>query len=186
MVFATMVMTATVFVVWNGIQQDGPWLDRLLAGLEHMSWAIITSTGLTTTLILVWERLAMVLAHRWLDRKREEVLQEGRQEGRHEGRQEGRQEGRREAALQLQAWMQAQGGLEEAANAIQGWLGRQKEAMDAGREFNEPMPFGNAKPHGWPPATLCFIRSMIYLPPLANMVSQKPKLQHTWRYQCPM
>ena len=131
-----MVMTATVFVVWNGIQQDGPWLDRLLTGLEHMSWAIITSTGLTTTLILVWERLAMVLARRWLDRKREEVLQEGRQEG------------RREAALQLQAWMKAQGGLEEAANAIQGWLDRQKEAMDAGREFNEPMPFGNAKPHG--------------------------------------
>ena len=143
-VFATMVMTATVFVVWNGIQQDGPWLDRLLTGLEHMSWAIITSTGLTTTLILVWERLAMVLARRWLDRKREEVLQEGRQEG----RQVGRQEGRREAALQLQAWMEAQGGLEEAANAIQGWLDRQKEAMDAGREFNEPMPFGNAKPHG--------------------------------------
>ena len=151
-VFATMVMIATVFVVWNGIQQDGPWLDRLLTGLEHMSWAIITSTGLTTTLILVWERLAMVLARRWLDRKREEVLQEGRQEGRHqgleEGRQEGRQEGRREAALQLQAWMQAQGGLEEAVNAMQGWLDRQKKAMDAGREFNEPMPFGNGKPDG--------------------------------------
>ena len=93
-VFATMVMTATVFVVWNGIQQDGPWLDRLLTGLEHMSWAIITSTGLTTTLILVWERLAMVLARRWLDRKREEVLQEGRQEGLHKGLEEGRQEGR--------------------------------------------------------------------------------------------
>ena len=117
-----------------------------------MSWAIITSTGLTATLILVWERLAMVLARRWLDRKREEVLQEGRQEGRQVGRQEGLQEGwqegRREAALQLQAWMEAQGGLEEAANAIQGWLDRQKEAMDAGREFNEPMPFGNAKPLG--------------------------------------
>jgi hypothetical protein len=45
----------------------------------------------------------------------------------------------------LLAWLEAQQGLEEAAQAVSAWLGRQKAAMEAGEEFDEPMPFGDAK-----------------------------------------
>ena len=139
--FVSMVVTSAVFIVWNGLQADGPWLGGVLSGLEHMSWGIVTSTGLTTTIILAWERFAMVLARRMLNRNREEARREGLQEG----REKGRQEGRRDAALQLLAWLEAQQGLEEAAQAVSAWLGRQKAAMEAGEEFEEPMPFGDAK-----------------------------------------
>lgn len=147
--FVSMVVTSAVFIVWNGLQADGPWLGGVLSGLERMSWGIVTSTGLTTTIILAWERFAMVLARRMLNRNREEArregLQEGLEEGREKGRQEGREEGRRDAALQLLAWLEAQQGLEEAAQAVSAWLGRQKAATEAGEEFEEPMPFGDAK-----------------------------------------
>ena len=130
------------FIVWNGLEQSGPWLSRLLAGMEQMSWATVASTGTTTTLILIWERFAMVLARKMLNRNREIALAEGREEG----LEKGRQEGRRETAQELKAWLEAREGGEEAARAIQGWLDRQKAALDAGQEFNEPMPLRNGTP----------------------------------------
>ena len=177
-VFATMVMTATVFVVWNGIQQDGPWLDRLLTGLEHMSWAIITSTGLTTTLILVWERLAMVLARRWLDRKREEVLQQGRQEGPAGGATRSCA-----AAPSMDAGSRWTGGSGQRHSRVAG----PSKGID-GRRTRVQRTYAVWQCQASRLASRDTLSHSLndILASLANMVSRKPKLQHTWRYQCPM
>ena len=184
-VFATMVMTATVFVVWNGIQQDGPWLDRLLTGLEHMSWAIITSTGLTTTLILVWERLAMVLARRWLDRKREEVLQEGRQEGlpRRAARKAAKKVDERLRCSSKHGWSRWTGGSGQRYSRVAG----PPKGSD-GRRARVQRTYAVWQCQASRLASRDTLSHSLndILASLANIVSQKPKLQHTWRYQCPM
>ena len=179
-VFATMVMTATVFVVWNGIQQDGPWLDRLLTGLEHMSWAIITSTGLTTTLILVWERLAMVLARRWLDRKREEVLQEKAGQGRSGAR---RGDESCAAAPSMDGGSRWTGGSGQRHSRVAG----PPKGSD-GRRARVQRTYAVWQCQASRLASRDTLSHSLndILASLANMVSQKPKLQHTWRYQCPM